>query len=169
MELIKLRYDVGDLDLGKLGGVRQIHLMAVGHSSAALVIERRCKPGTWGQLTISQIASFAKAEMLIEHIMKEKSGKRYRFKPSEIRQYPGSQEMKAALCGYSLWYKLGADNIRYIAPFADTSGVKSSPEVTFQRNAAGRMVAVEPPPKMFDEPEPTFIDRVQENPLFGLF
>lgn len=155
------------------GGTKSYHLVLIETAdNKALVIKRFGKKSAWGS---TQVEKFGDVGLALREFNKTRNSK-------ESRGYRGARSpnpvdahdliaFKGAI-GTQYWTCLGKENVEFIIPGADTTGVKDPEELKFEKRADGSFKKVERPPLAVEEkpaPEPTIEDRRRAMPNWGMF
>lgn len=107
------------------GRTKDYHLVLITTSDGrSMVVIRFGKKDQWGQMKVHLFNSIADGESFFSNKRDEKMGGEYTLPitPISVVEVPALDNLQKYLSAY--WPKLGATNIEWLVPGADTKGVR---------------------------------------------
>lgn len=142
----------------------------------SLVVFRWGKVGTYGDIQVHQVSSLDGAEDLRRRKRYEKEGRGYRAMPSPAsRREIFKREELAGVVGPLIFSRLGAENVNFIDPDFDTTGMKAAEkpkrgenfeDLTYEDMAARKREFEEEARRQEQSATESFY---QNNPNYGAF
>lgn len=132
-----------------------------------LLIKRYSVGTAWGGV---EVESFSQEKDLTAAVIRFSTDLQdYRRKPitNAAATATNASELKRVLG--PMWYKMGKENIEFLDPAADVTGVKEP--IRFEKQG-DRYVPVPPPPRLVEEPPPapkSVREQLATNPNWGSF
>lgn len=159
-------------------GTKEYHqVLVVTGDNRGMLMQRWGKKGAWGQMSTEVFRDVGQATAAFENKDREKRSGRsgYRHDPARdtIVECNDEAEFRAKL-GRQYFFQAGANNLDFIVPGIDTTGVETVTPAEFEEVAPGRVVKKGYQPKhefkdFVEPPKPTVEDQIAENPNWGMF
>lgn len=152
-------------------GGKEYHLVLISSPSdrsKALVIKRWGKAGKWGAMDV-MTGSYDQVRREYDEKWREKFNGEYReVVKDETKTVHDEVELRIAL-GPQYVATMGASNLQFLLPGADTKGVRDPDNPEFEKRADGTWRKKERPPRIIPDPEPTLEEQIAANPMWGMF
>jgi hypothetical protein len=154
-----------------VSGGKDYHLvLIVTAEGRSLFIKRFGKKGTWGVgFEVTRYDTVAEAEKAYQGKYNKKLGKDYSALFIDTVKTARDWAEFRKIMGEAYWNKIGAGNLEFIMPGADTTGVREDHSVEFEQDTNGKMRVKERPKRLIPDVVESVADRAVENPIFGLF
>lgn len=154
-----------------VSGGKDYHLVLITLADGrALFVTRFGKKSTWGSgLHVERYDNTAAAESAYRAKHREKLSKAYDEIIIDTKVVCADwSEFRRAL-GEQYWNKIGASNLEWILPGADTKGVREERQKEFVEDKDGKMRVKEEPKRLIPDVIESAEERVKHTPVWGLF
>lgn len=119
-------------------GTKEYHLLSVVNNKTgrALVVFRWGKKGSWGQMQVQTGTISAIRKLYQEKTHEKEKGRYNQTNDTAIKAETDADVKRLVTPPY--WAKLGSDNIKYVMPDADVTGIEEPQVVEFDEELDGK-------------------------------
>lgn len=153
------------IDLDHRGGTKSYSLILAGINGRQILINRWGKTGYDGQMQVAINAD----QRDLERALNERDKKGYNVTKDREHNFTDVESLKK-LMGVFIWSKMGGDNLKYLFPDADATGIKGPEDADeWVKGPDGRMQRVPKASRLLPEVEPTIEEQVAKDATWGMF
>lgn len=157
------------------GGTKSYHIVEVITADGRLMLVKRWgKKGSFGSIDVitggatTSLGGGATTSLGVR-ILRDKQKRGYDEVDHKELKANDLEEFKRLMTP-RLYTSLGANNIAYLIPDAETTGIKEPEKIEWEEDADGkRRLKQKAPMPLPSPPEPTIEEKIARNPLWGAF